>query len=117
MIGKLPDSNQRELFRPLLEELINPQHKLALLAKTIDWQYFEDEFEPYYSNRGAPSVPIRMMVNRRKKGMKIILAIKTFLENPFDGYTIEPLLSQMKINGIQHPQELVYDRGAKEKPK
>ena len=49
MIGKLPDSNQRELFRPLLEDLINPQHKLALLAKAIDWQYFEDEFEPYYS--------------------------------------------------------------------
>jgi len=62
MIGKLPDSNQRELFRTRLEDLINPQHELALLAKAIDWQYFEDEFESYYSKRGAPSVPIRMMV-------------------------------------------------------
>ena len=62
MIGKLPDSNQRELFRPRLEDLINPQHELALLATAIDWQYFEDEFKSYYSNRGAPSVPIRIMV-------------------------------------------------------
>ena len=58
MIGKLPDSNQRELFRPHLEDLINPQHEMVLLAKAIDWQYFEDEFESYYSKRGVPSVPI-----------------------------------------------------------
>ena len=61
MIGKLPE-NQRELFRTRLEDLINPNHELALLSKQIDWQYFEDEFKPYYSEVGAPSVPIRTMV-------------------------------------------------------
>ena len=61
MTGKLQD-NQRELFRTRLEDLINPNHELALLANTIDWQYFEDEFKPYYSDMGAPSVPIRTMV-------------------------------------------------------
>ena len=62
MIGKLPDRHQRELFRTRLEDLIDPNHCLALLANTIDWQYFEKEFTPYYSDRGAPSVPIRTMV-------------------------------------------------------
>ena len=62
MIGKLADKNQREFFRTRLEDLINPKHELALLANAIDWQYFEDEFKPYYSDKGAPSVPIRMMV-------------------------------------------------------
>ena len=61
MIGKLPE-NQRELFRTRLEDLINPNHELALLAKAIDWEYFEQEFKPYYSDKGAPSVPIRTMV-------------------------------------------------------
>jgi IS5 family transposase len=42
--------------------LINPHHELALLAAKIDWQYFEKEFKVYYSNHGAPSVPIRTMV-------------------------------------------------------
>jgi len=61
MLGKLQE-NQRELFRTRLEDLINPNHELALLSKRIDWQYFEDEFKGYYSSKGAPSVPIRTMV-------------------------------------------------------
>ena len=61
MLGKL-QQNQPELFRTRLEDLIDPRHELALLAKKIDWQYFEDEFKAYYSDKGAPSVPIRTMV-------------------------------------------------------
>ena len=61
MLGKLQE-NQRELFRTRLEDLINPHHELVLLSKRIDWQYFEDTFKPYYSDKGAPGVPIRTMV-------------------------------------------------------
>jgi IS5 family transposase len=61
MTGKL-QANQRELFRTRLDDLINPNHELALLSKAIDWEYFEEEFKPYYSSKGAPSVPIRTMV-------------------------------------------------------
>ena len=41
MLGKLPDSKQRELFRPMLVDMIDPTHELVLLADTIDWRYFE----------------------------------------------------------------------------
>ena len=61
MLGKLPE-HERELFRVRLEDMINPNHELALLAKTIDWNYFENEFKAYYSFKDAPSVPIRTMV-------------------------------------------------------
>ena len=61
MLGKLHE-NHRELFRTRLEDLINPNHELALLANKIDWNYFENEFKPYYSDKGAPSFPLRMMV-------------------------------------------------------
>jgi len=44
MLGKLPDRNQREIFRTRLEDLINPQHELALLADKIKWTYFENKF-------------------------------------------------------------------------
>jgi transposase, IS5 family len=37
-------------------------HELVLLSKKIDWDYFEKEFTPCYSEQGAPSVPIRLMV-------------------------------------------------------
>ncbi|GHV93310.1 hypothetical protein AGMMS50268_38130 [Spirochaetia bacterium] len=29
MLGTLPDRNQRELYRPLLTDLIDPQHELS----------------------------------------------------------------------------------------
>ncbi|MDR1983740.1 MAG: transposase [Prevotellaceae bacterium] len=62
MLGKSKDQNQRDLFQPLLSDFINMQHELALLAKKIDWQYFEKEFSSLYSNIGQPSVPLRMMI-------------------------------------------------------
>ncbi|MDR3000179.1 MAG: IS5/IS1182 family transposase, partial [Fibromonadaceae bacterium] len=63
MIGKLPQAQQRNLFRTMLKDFIDPKHELVLLSDKIDWQYFEKEFEPLYcSNNGAPSVPIRVMV-------------------------------------------------------
>ena len=62
MLGKLQNRNERELFRTRLEDIINPNHELALLANTIDWQYFEDAFKSFYSDKGAPNVPIRTMV-------------------------------------------------------
>jgi len=43
------------------------------------------------------------------------LAVQAFLENPFDGHTIEPLLNQMKNNNIQLLKDLAYDRGGKGK--
>lgn len=62
MLGKLPEKGQRDLFRPMLKDFIDMNHELVLLADKIDWSYFEEEFAPLYSQRGAPSVPIRLMV-------------------------------------------------------
>ena len=62
MLGKSEIKSQRELFRPMLEDFIDMRHELVLLGEKIDWSYFENEFAPYYSDRGAPSVPIRLMV-------------------------------------------------------
>ena len=189
MAGKLPQITQRELFRPMLKDFIDPQHKLALLADSIDWRHFEEAFEPYYSKEGAPGVPIRLMVGclilkhlynlgdetlperweqdsyfqyfcgmtffehhfpfdpsdfvhfrkrvgeagigkifaysvklhgeavikKVRKDSRVIVAIKGFLENPFDGHTIEPLLNKMDDNRLQLPKELAYDRGGKGK--
>ena len=62
MIGKLPKKGQLDIFRPLLEDFIDMNHELVLLSNSIDWSYFEKEFSIYYSHKGAPSVPIRLMV-------------------------------------------------------
>ena len=55
------------------------------------------------------------LVTTSNKGKKIILGIKAFLQTPYDGHTIEPLLEQMETGGQQLPKEIVYDRGGKGK--
>lgn len=62
MIGKSPNENQKHLFLPNLTDFINLRHELCLLANKIDWQQFESDFAPLYSNFGAPAKPIRLMV-------------------------------------------------------
>jgi IS5 family transposase len=62
MLGKLPDINQRELFRPMLSDVTDRNHELALLADKIDWSYFENEFSELYSPAGQPGVSVRLMV-------------------------------------------------------
>ena len=62
MRGKSDESKQRDLFRPMLKDFIDLDHELVLLSDKIDWKYFEEEFDEYYSNVGRPSMPVRLMV-------------------------------------------------------
>ncbi|MCL2651927.1 MAG: IS5 family transposase [Candidatus Azobacteroides sp.] len=90
MLGKLPDRNQRELFRPMLSELIDPHHELVLLADSIDWEYFEKEFSSLYSEAGQPSVPIRLIVGclllKHLKNLGDETLAKAWIENPYMQY-------------------------------
>ena len=62
MLSKLPGRNQRELFRPMLTDMIDKSHELALLSDMIDWQHFEKELSSLYSHVCQKSIPIRLMV-------------------------------------------------------
>jgi len=90
MIGKLPDTNQRELFRPLLVDMINKQHELVLLTDAIDWRYFENEFSSLYSYVGQGSVPIRLMVGclllKHLYNLGDETLAKAWIENPYMQY-------------------------------
>lgn len=61
MLGKSPDQNQKNLFRPLLNEFINPSHPLVILANKLPWNELEREFAPLYSHTGTPGKPVRLM--------------------------------------------------------
>ncbi len=62
MIGQSPERRQPDLFNPLLEDFIDMKHELVLLARKIDWDYFQKEFAPLYSHRGQKAMPIRLMI-------------------------------------------------------
>jgi IS5 family transposase len=104
MLGKLPDKNQRDLFRIRLADLINPRHELALLADAIDWQYFENEFKPYYSDKGAPGVPIRTMV-----GCLLLKHLYSLGDEKIPEYWVRDVYFQYFCGGVFFEHRFPFD--------
>lgn len=90
MIGKTPNQNQRELFRPLLSDFIDMRHELVLLSQKIDWKQLEDEFADLYSHTGQPAMPIRLMVGclilKRIYNLGDETLATTWIMNPYMQY-------------------------------
>lgn len=82
-----PNPNQGHLlFSDLLQQL-NPKHPLLKLAKTIPWEYFEQEFSPLYAHRGKPAKPIRLMVGlcilKHLENLSDQVLVERWLQNPY----------------------------------
>ena len=61
MRSKNKSQNQLNFLAPTLKEQLNPNHELYLLTQDIDWDYFDTEFAKFYSDKGRPAHPIRLM--------------------------------------------------------
>lgn len=62
MIPRRKTQNQGSLFFSF-ESTLNQKHPLFILANKVNWQLFEDAFQPLYcSDNGRPAKPIRLMV-------------------------------------------------------
>jgi hypothetical protein len=58
-----PPSEQPELFRSALVNLVDRRHPLVRLAGLIDWGRFATAFGPLYREGvGRPGLPTRLMV-------------------------------------------------------
>lgn len=90
MKGKSPDQNQRNLFLPILKDIVNPNHELVILAHRIDWQSLEEDFSDLYSHTGQPGMPIRMMVGllllKRIYNLGDETVMDQWLQNPYYQY-------------------------------
>jgi len=63
MQTKSGSSDQGDLFRSRLDQILNRQHPLYRLADSIDWLIFDRELGSLYvENVGRPGLPIRLLV-------------------------------------------------------
>ncbi|CAA6812881.1 MAG: IS5/IS1182 family transposase (Fragment) [uncultured Campylobacterales bacterium] len=85
MIAKPENKNQLNLYNNRLEEMLDRYDPLCVLADTIKWSELENEFRKFYSKKGRPGKPIRLMVG---------LLILKQLENLSD----ESIVVQLKRN-------------------
>ena len=52
-----------DLFKASLDQIINTNHPLCILANQINWASLEEQFKAtYVENWGRPGSPIRLMV-------------------------------------------------------
>jgi IS5 family transposase len=51
-----------DLFRSRLKNIIDLRHELVRLGAAIDWRFFDDAFDAFYSEDGRPGIATRMMV-------------------------------------------------------
>jgi len=87
-----PKLRQKDLFRPLLTDIINDQHPLVKLADKFDWQTLDSEFGLVYQDTGAgrPALDTRLVV-----GLNLLKymhdesdesIVERFVENPYYQY-------------------------------
>lgn len=93
-------SNQHDLFRSALANMINPGHPLVKLSKAVDWKRLDDVFgETYCPDNGRPAISTRLMVALHYLKYTYDLSdedvVQGWLENPYWQY-----LSGMKF--FQH---------------
>jgi IS5 family transposase len=56
------ETGEQDLFRSRLDQIIDMEHALARLARTIDWGFLEGAFGAAYEDgRGQPPLPTRLM--------------------------------------------------------
>ena len=84
-------TSQGDLFKPLLEDIIDLRHPLCEAANRIDWKLLEERLGEFYSDRmGAPGKPTRLMVGlhylKHTYDHSDESVVATFVENPYWQY-------------------------------
>jgi IS5 family transposase len=90
MQPKQKDS-QAMLFTSRLEQILNDQHPLYKLAKTIDWSEFDNAFGKLYDpGFGRPAKPTRLMVGlhylKYTYNLSDEAVVEMWIENPYWQY-------------------------------
>ena len=61
-MSKPRDDRQKDLFRPSLDEIVAPGHRLVRLGREIDWGFLDDRFSSVCAaGPGHPPLPTRLV--------------------------------------------------------
>ena len=82
------DSGQNDLFKARLDQIVDLNHPLAKLARTIDWRFLEERFGAVYSDgSGHPPLPTRLMAGlailKHMHDLSDEVLCERWIENPY----------------------------------
>lgn len=79
-----------ELFRMQLSNMIDMEHPLVKLAGMIDWSRFDEAYGQFYTRKGRPGLPTRLMAGlhllKHMEGLSDEAMCKRWVENPYFQY-------------------------------
>jgi IS5 family transposase len=82
------ETGEQDLFRSRLDQIINMNHALVKLARTVDWRFLEERFGSVYTDGpGSPPLPTRLMaglaVLKHMHDMSDEVLCERWIENPY----------------------------------
>jgi transposase, IS5 family len=85
---KRGDSGQKDLFRARLDQIIDMNHPLAKLARSVDWEFLETRFGAAYTDKpGHPPLPTRLMAGlailKHMHDLSDEVLCERWIENPY----------------------------------
>jgi IS5 family transposase len=85
------ESGEQDLFRSRLDQVINMDHALVKLARTIDWRFLEEKFGAVYADGcGRPPLPTRLMAGlailKHTYNLSDEVVCELWIENPYYQY-------------------------------
>jgi len=85
------ESGEQDLFRSRLDQVINMDHALVKLARTIDWGFLEEKFGAVYKDGpGQPPLPTRLMAGlailKHTYNLSDEAVCEQWIENPYYQY-------------------------------
>ncbi len=85
------ESGEQDLFRSRLDQVINMDHALVKLARTIDWRFLEEKFGAVYADgTGRPPLPTRLMAGlailKHTYNLSDEVVCEQWIENPYYQY-------------------------------
>jgi len=111
---------QYELYKKELKSIINLKHTLVKIADSIDWKFFEKEFEETYSEKGRPGISTRLMAGLHYLKYAYDLSdeavLEEWIENPYWQYFCGMRFFEHKIpidsSSLTRWRERIGDSGA-----
>jgi transposase, IS5 family len=85
------ETGEQDLFRSRLDQIIDMEHALVKLARTIDWGFLERKFGAVYKDgAGQPPLPTRLMAGlailKHTYNLSDEVVCELWIENPYYQY-------------------------------
>jgi transposase, IS5 family len=82
------DSGQKDLFRARLDQIVDMNHPLARLARSVDWEFLATRFGAAYTDKpGHPPLPTRLMAGlailKHMHDLSDEVLCERWIENPY----------------------------------